>query len=66
MRPVPTFCCPSCKQVSVANRDADGFPVCPHCHSDQVRSQGSDLYSPTVKRLAREFGEGRFDPKSSK
>ena len=63
MQPALTFLCPSCKKVSVADRDADGFPVCPHCDMDQTQTQGSDLYSPTVKRIMHNWEAGKFEPK---
>lgn len=66
MRPVTTFLCPVCQRTTVADRDGDGFPVCGLCDSSdgsdiQAQVQSSDLYSPTVKRLSRQFSQGLFD-----
>ena len=60
--PIVTYYCPHCQKTSVADRDADGFPVCPHC-SDPAQEQGSDLYSPTVKRIMRDWRAGKFEPR---
>lgn len=61
--PIPTFYCPACKQTSVADRDESGDVICPRCDPEHAQTIGSDLYSPTVKRIMRDWWSGKFEPR---
>lgn len=63
MQPAVTFLCPVCRQTSVADYDADGFPVCPACGPSDPDQHVSDKYSPTVNRLMRDWWAGKFEPR---